>query len=63
MLSKIVVFYDNEITFGGSWDTDIFITGIISPKKIPRSVAEIIHAKKSSFRENINDDRTTFFLA
>ena len=63
MLSKIVVFYDNEITFGGSWDTDMFITCIISPKKIDRSVTEKNHAKKSSFTENIIDDRTTFFLA
>ena len=63
MLSTIIVFYGIEITFWGSWDTDMFITCIISPTTIDRSVTEQNYAKKSSFTEDIIDDRTTFFLA
>ena len=56
MLSKIIVFYGNKITFGGSWDTHMFIICIISPTTIDKSVTEKNYAKKSSFTENIIDD-------
>ena len=47
MLSTIIVFYGIEITFWGSWDTDMFITCIISPTTIDRSVTEQNYAKKA----------------
>ena len=62
VLDKLIIFYDCEIIFGVFKDRYMFTGCIFWPPKNGWPLNEENCVRRSSFWENINHDRTTFFL-